>query len=400
VNSKDISKLNAEWPEADDLFESNERPKADDPFALNERPKVDDPFALNEESDFSFDYPEPKDLVNADNEIMDLSEPVRLLSCICPKCTEKTDIDLAQVEEDGFVITCSFCNKKIQIIRESSACRAKRRSYEINCANCGKQLDQHAHCSSCGKLYPDYFVAINPDDARIKARNEFFRNKWAAIRSLNFSFKNISYGSSQDSTRAYSPERAAFALASETAGLRSRKNVIIALLLVVAVALVVTGTFAYNSYKSGQVYAENYIKTLYCIKTGVDSNLQTCASMRAEWESLSVSGRSFSPRINDKDEAISIKLKGEVDKYLQMLAAPPAKYEQANESLMKIHKIYLDSDTLMFSKPNTLQEFSNSIDNITKKMNQASQELKSNLPDAIKEELANAKLKYRGLKDF
>jgi ribosomal protein L32 len=413
VNPKDNSKFNIELPVANDPFALNEESEFSFDYqeskALNSKdnsklnialPEADDPFALYKESEFNYDFPESNKFIKADNEIMDLLEPIRIMCCTCSKCAEKTDVDLSQVPEDGFVITCSYCNKKIQTIRESFACRAKRKSYEINCSNCGKQLDRHTYCSSCGKLYPDYFVTINPDDARIKARREFFYKKWAAIRALNFSFKNISYSRSQDITHAYSPTRTAIKLASETSSLQSRKPAILALFFVVAVALVAMGVFSYNSYKSGQKYAENYFKALYCIKTGVDANLQTCAFLKADWESASASGRGFSPSINSKDEEMSIKLKGEVEKYLQKLGEPSKKYVQANESLKKIHKIYLDSDKLMFSKPNNLQELSNSIESLNKKLRQASQELKSNFPNSLKQEMVTAKLKYRGLKDF
>jgi hypothetical protein len=376
VNTKENSKHNIELPKDDTLFE------------------------LNEESEFIFDHPEIHDFINVDNEIIALSEPVRLITSICPNCAEKTDLDLAQVPENGCVITCSSCNKKNQIIRESCACRAKRRPYEINCANCGKLLDQHSYCISCGKPFPDYFVTVNLDAARSEARRKFFYKKWTAIKDLNITFEYISFARSQNVTHGYSPASRTIKSASETSSLPSRKTAIFAALFIVTVVLIASGVLAYNSYKSSQSYAQNYIKTLYCIKTGVDANLQTCASLKAEWGTASASGKSFYPSINNKDEMMSTKLRGAVDKYMQKLAEPPNKFLQANESLIKIHKIYLDSGALMQSKPSSLQEFSNSINSITNNMSLASRDLKLNFPDSLKQELEVAKLKYAALKDF
>jgi len=364
-----------------------------------EMPEADDSLKLKDDAELDFGQPEPNDLINLDNEIADQSEPLRVMECVCPKCAEKTEVDLALMPENGFVTTCPSCKKQIHIMRESCACRAKRRSFEINCAECGKPLDQQPHCHSCGKIFPDYFVAFNPEDARRKTRKEFFYNKWVAVRDLNISFVPTFKGRSHDSTHGYSPAHAPVHTSTGTSRPLSRRLSVLATLIVVTFALIGAGAFAYNYHKSGQSYAENYFKTLYCIKTGVDSNVKTFTLLKTEWESASAGGRSFSPRIS-YDEAKSIKLRGEIDKYMQKLSNPPKRFSQANENLNKIHNIYLDSEVLIQSKPVSLQELSNSIDNLNKKMKTASQDLKSNLPESLKQELEQTKLKYRGMQDF
>jgi len=375
---------------------------ADDPFAPSETPELNtaelNTPELNTEK-LHADQPESVNIIDPFEVTPEKAEPDRLMECVCPKCAQKTEVDLALVPENGFVTTCESCKSEIHVIRESCACRAKRKSGEINCVNCGKPLDHHAHCHSCAKPFPDYFVTVDPDAARSKARSEFFQKKWAAIRDLDFSF-NAFGRSPKDAVSGYSPTTKTVSAAKGTSGLLSRKYVVLAVGLIVAVALAAGGTFAYNSYKTGQIYAENYIKALYCIKTGVDTNLKTSASMKAEWESASLSGRSFSPIISSKDEAKAVKLRGEVDKILQKISEPPKKFSEANNSLMEIHKIYLETEALIVSKPNSLRELGSSIDGLDKKMSQSVQALKSTLPDSLKQELANAQLKYRGLKDF
>lgn len=359
------------------------------------QPKADDPFAFDEESEFNFDSPPPDDIIQLDEEIADPGEPVWHMDCICLQCGGKADADFTLVPQNGFVITCVSCNKEIHVIRESGACRVKRKPYEINCANCGKLLGKHAHCDSCGELFPDYFVTVDPDEARHKARSEFFSKTWSAIKDLNISFEPVFEGHSDTTHGNYAPRRAITAAAASSA---TRVLAVRAILFTIAVALVVAGVFAYNSYKAGQAYAENYFKALYCIKTGIDTNLKSCASLKAEWES--VSGRNFSPGIINIDEKKSGKVRSEVDKYLLKMSEPPKKFLPSHDSLLKLHKVYLDSEDLVQTKPNSPQALGNSIENLTKNMNQASQELKSSLPDSLKQELATAKLKYRGLKDF
>lgn len=359
---------------------------------------ADDFFTISEDTTFSFDDSQDDEFVELDEEIIDQDEPGRRMACVCPKCAGKTDIDLTQVSENGFVISCSSCRKQIHIIRESCACRAKRKSFEINCVYCGKQLAQHAHCHTCGKLFPDYFVCVNPDDVRRKARSDFFSSKLAAIKDLRFSLKPSFDSPSRDDAAVYSPARRSVSAVSGASSVFSRKFAVLSTVLVVAIALIAASVIAYNSYKSGQVYAETYFKALYCIKTGFDTNLTNCTSLKTQWESTPGQGPSNSS--GNKDDAKSLKLRSDIDKYMLMLSEPPKKYLQANANLTKIHKIYLDSEMLLASKPTSPQQFGGSIDSLNKNMSQASQELKSNLPEELQQELVTAKLKYRGLKDF
>lgn len=361
--------------------------------------EADASFKSNEDSEFNFDQSQSNDITELNEEIADLTESVRLMTCVCPICAEKTEVDLTLMPDNEFVIICSSCNKQINIMRESCACRAKRKSNEINCANCGKLLDQQVHCHSCGTNFPDYFVTFDPKDARRKARNKLFSQKWAAIRDFNFSFSPAFKSGSQAISTGYSPQRINFN-STASSKLLSRKNNVLVISLFVAVFLIAAGIFAYNSYKTGQIYAENYIKSLYCIKTGIDLNIRTCTSLKTDWESALTAGRNFSPGIGGKEDTKSAKLRSEVEKYMQKMIEPPKRFSKANESIKNIYAIYLDTDVLVQSKPRSPQELGNSVDNLNKKMALASQALKSNLPDSLKQELENAKLKYRGMKDF
>jgi len=366
---------------------------------FDDQPKSDDTFELSDDPVFNFDLLEPEDTLASKEEVAEISGTVRAMECLCPKCSETTPIDLSEMPSDGFVAHCSTCNATLHVLRESCACRAKRQSHEICCANCGSRLDQHVHCKSCGLIYPDYLILVNLDDARRKARKDFISKKWTAIRDFEFSFRPVRSGSSIDTTHHYVPQKSA---SGETAAksLFTRKFATISLGLIVTVALVATGVFAYNLHQREKQYARNYFKAIYGIKTGVDTNLKTCSTMKAEWEKAANSGIRYSPLISTNDEMKSAKLRGEVDKIVNLTNEPPKKLASSKDRLQAIYKIYLESDALINSKPNSLQEFSNTIDKLDKKMKLASNDIKSNLPDSMKEEMQNAKLKYRGLSDF
>jgi hypothetical protein len=396
LNENDNSPFNFDALNADDPFAPSETPELNTAELNAEKLNIEE---LNT-AELNIDQPESINIIDPVEVTVDTVDPGRLMECVCPKCAQKTEVDLALVSENGFVTTCQSCKKEIHVIRESCACRARRRAHEINCVNCGKLLDYHSHCHSCAKPFPDYFVTVNPDAARSKARNEFFQKKLTAIRELNFSFKPTFGRSSKDAVTKYSPTSKTSSAAKGKSKPAAQKYAVLAISLIVVIVLAAGGTFAYNSYKSGQLFAENYIKALYCIKTGVDTNLKTCTSMKAEWELASQSGRSFSPGIGNKDETKAVKLRGEVDKIMQKISEPPKKFSQANNSLMEMHKIYLEAEALIASKPNSAKELGSSIDSLEKKMSQTAQALKSNLPDTLKMELEKAKLKYRGLADF
>ena len=361
--------------------------------------KNDDSFMLDGDSAFNFDLLE-RDVTPASGGVVtDEPETFRIMECRCPKCSETIVIDLTQMPENGFVTRCTSCNATIHVMKESCACRAKRQSYEICCTNCGTRLDQHVHCNSCGLIFPDYFILVNVDEARQKARKDFFAKKWANLRNLNFSFKPVNSGSSQEITNGYVPQKA-ISVPTGKPSLLTRRFATISLALVVTVALIVTGVFAYNYHQIEKQYVKSYFRALYGIKTGVDSNLKTCLTVKAEWEVASNSGMRYSPLLSTQNEINSAKLRGEIDKIMKMASEPPKKLAQSKESLLALYSIYLESDVLINSKPNSVRELSSAIDKLDKKMKVASNELKSNIPDSLKQELTTARLKYRALSDF
>lgn len=359
--------------------------------------KSKDSFTMSDEFEFNIEH-KRSDMFNPlDDEIIDLTEQVRIMDCHCPHCSERVEVDLAAMPESGFEISCSFCNTQMQIQRESCVCRARRKSHEISCANCGNSLDHHAHCHSCGVISPDYFVTVNPQDARRKARKKYFHDKLDALKSLNLSLTPANDHVS--ASEQYHPKRIESATDASSM-LWLKKTVLIVTCLIISIGLISAGVFAYNSYKSEQAFAQNYCQTLYCIKIGVDTNVKALTLMKSEWEAALASGKPFSPSIGSKDQIKATKLRNEIDAFMQKVGKPPKRFLKSSESMTELHKVYLSSETLTQSRPGSPQELGSSLEVVNKKMTLATKELKSSLSGPLIKELETAKLKYRGLKDF
>jgi hypothetical protein len=381
---------------------------AQDKFSFDfDDPQIVDSKQLSDDTSFDFETPRVDDvpLSPADSDLgpfqlheenVDQIEPDRIMECVCPGCSGRTKIDVSVMPDNKLKITCASCGKPMYVIRESGACRAKRKLAELHCANCCNQLDHHTYCHTCGKAFPDYFVTVNPDEVRRKSRKDIYNQLWQRVAKFNVSFYPSFESTHHHETPRYSPVRHT----TSKPGLFSRSYLASGVGLAVLIMLLAGGMFAYNYYKVEKMYAENYIKTLYCIKTGLDTNLKKCLAQKVEWESSNVSGRSFSPGINTLEEAKAVKLRAEIDKHLNSLAKTPKKYSNASMSLKNYLQVYLESDTLLKERPESLSEFSRSIDTLDKKANQVKQEIKSNIPGQLKQELDKARTKYKSLKEF
>jgi hypothetical protein len=371
-------------------------------------PQTVDTKQLSDDTSFDFEAPRGDDapvsapdtdldLFLLHEEIVDQVEPDWMMECICPSCSGKTNIDMSVMPENKLKITCASCSKQMYVIRESGACRAKRKLAEMHCANCGNQLDHHVYCRTCGKSFPDYFIMVNPDEVRSKTRKNLYNQLLQKIAKFNVSFNPSFESTSHHETHRHSPVRHT---TGSKPGLSSRRYLTSGISLVVLIMLLAGGMFAYNSYKIEKMYAENYIKTLYCIKTGLDANFKKCLAQKAEWESAGASGRNFTLGINALEEAKNVKLRVEIDKYLNTLAKTPKKYSNARMSLKNYHQVYLDTEMLLKERAESLSEFSSSIDTLDKKANQVKQEIKSDLPGQLNQELDKARIKYKSLKEF
>ncbi len=304
--------------------------------------------------------------------------------CACPKCAARNEVDLAEIPEGGTTTNCAACKARFLITRESIAHRAYRKAEDAHCAKCGNDLGSSLHCPSCGELYPDYFVAEAPDVARKKIRK--IADAFSSLKDLSFEWgakpKGVSgYASKAKSVTPVSREK-------------SRKFAMIAAGVMLLVAVVASGGWFYLQHKAQQQYAENYIKALYGVKSGMEYGLTACSKISEEMNSRG------NARISPEDEIKMSKVKDEVDKIMQKLNNPPGKFDQANDKLMKLYEIYKSIHTLAISPTGSPARISGVASKAESEFRQGTQELKNSLPEELSAALKRGKSKYRGLRDL
>ena len=316
-----------------------------------------------------------------------------VLPFTCLKCAATNEVGFHQISDDGFTTKCSSCKTGIEIVRDSCAKRASQLSDELFCVNCGHQLDHHIVCSSCGLLYPDYFVVVNHAEARRQAKNRRIAKLRQAFADFGSSFRP---GPSKEKPGGYAPGRSVDTATWKPAGISDglRKALVGSAVVVVIAA---GGFLYYRHYKAEQLYVRNYVKALYGIKVGVEGNLDACAKISDDWKATAETRVNFAPRVNLDADVKAEKVKTEVDKIMQTLQDPPAKYSQANAKLAELNSIYAKLYSLKRSPQGTLDSFKNTTNKADMDFQKVAGELKTNLPEKLSKELETAKQRYRGL---
>lgn len=303
------------------------------------------------------------------------------MTCSCPKCQAQIEVDLTNIPEKGTFNSCPECKGRFWINRESYARMALKKDGATYCDKCAILLDHKIVCSSCGVMYPDFFLvqASKPPRRQVEKQDLF---------SLSFTLKPVK----QTYAHTYS-----YTSAKET-----RTSAPIPFLKMVGIAalfiLLAFGiSYFYNIKKSEQLYAKNYMRTLYTIKAGTDLSLSICNKMANDWKTA---GQFSAPRIREEDESQLKSVKETTDRFMQTLNKPPKKFIVSNEKIAKLYDVYSKANTLAVAPAGSLAGFTSSTSKSQSDYNLAVQELKRNLPQELLAELAIAKTKYKGLKDI
>ncbi|MDR3579273.1 MAG: hypothetical protein P4L44_04845 [Oryzomonas sp.] len=347
-------------------------------------------------ADFSFDaLPEPVEKSDqAGAELSPAKAPVKeVLPFTCLKCAATNEVGFNQISDDGLIIKCSSCRTRIEIVRDSCAKRASQLSRELFCVKCGHQLDHHLVCRSCGLLYPDYFVVVNHEEARRQAKSRRSAKFRQAFVDFGASFGP---GPSKVKQGVYSPDSVVDVATWKPAVLSSglRKALVGSVVVVVIAA---GGFFYYRQYRAEQEFVKNYVKALYGIKVGVEGSLNACAKISEDWKATADSRVNFTPRVNMDADVKAERVKSEVDRIMQTLQNPPAKYSQAKEKLAELNNIYANLYSFKSSPRGTLDSFKSSTNKAGLGFQKAAEELKASLPEKLSKELEIAKQRYRGL---
>jgi hypothetical protein len=351
---------------------------------------------MKDTDDFAFQFEQPQTAPPQNDEPGSAGQtPTASLICSCPACGADVETQPADADQP-LAATCPACNNALSIIRESSAYRVRRRSQKLNCANCGSLLDHHSHCTSCGTLFPDYYVAVKPEEVLRKARTQRLSDLRQSLGRFNISLYFDFFQNSTQKQRQRRPEPAAVSSPS----LLTPRVQRLLISLLIATVLVGGLSYAFHVYMKQQQFAKGYAKAIYSIKTGADFNQKVCDRIVTEWKTALESGAAFSPGQNDEEKARTDKIRGEVAKIMGQMDNPPKRFAQAHEKLIQLRGAYQKTTDLASSPPETLQAFTTSVDQAESGFKTAAQDLKGSMPDALKEELERAKQKYRGMKDF
>ena len=278
------------------------------------------------------------DYTNKADESAEMYDSFKIMSCICPVCGEKTEVDFSIIPPNGLETNCTSCNAPLLIRKSTFAQKEKNRVKNANCASCGNMLKDHQQCDSCGAVFPDYYEALKSD------------RKQPGPVSTKFSSASIA--------------------------------------LIIVLLLITAGLYFYNYLQMRDQYIDNYFKALHAIKSGIDLNLKVSLN------------QPVTTRINSTDEAKINRIRTESARRLKEIGKPPVGLKQANEKLVSLYKVYLETDALITSPPKTSKDLSDLIDKLTKNSADSEKELKASFPDSLKTGLENARLKYKGLKDF
>jgi hypothetical protein len=313
------------------------------------------------------------------------------MTCTCPKCHARIELDLPDVTEAGTSAQCPACNARFNIFRESFGGRALRKSSEISCAPCGSELGPETHCPTCGAQFPDYLVAsigrkrARRDSKKLKLKTSPFPKSKTVINHLP---------TLEMSMRADAPGSPGAAASIS----KTPRTLILAVSLVVAIALAVAGTMLFLKSKEEKNYTRNFVLATYCIQSGVDKAFKTSTKMSTEWKQKMDAGQSYNARQSVEDEKGFGLVNSKLDQAMGRLAKPPQKFASCNEKLAKLQAVYSKLGSLLLTPGNSMPAFVDATSKLDGEYKQAVKEFKSGLPTEVMEELASASLKFKSLR--
>jgi hypothetical protein len=317
-----------------------------------------------------------------------LQEGERTLTCTCPKCSVKIELELTPITEGTTSYKCPECKAGYVLTRESFARRASRHAGEINCTLCGGQLDHSQFCPSCKALYPEYYAAEFPGEAKKRAHQS--RDLFGGLRNFSFQWR-----SSKTTSHEYHPVLSdSEAWQEPVSSGFSKKTIVIGISAVTLLALIALGVTYYNIVQARKQYVSSYVMALYGIKTGSDLSLKACKQISADG---AVKGQTIPTRVSVDDENQLNKIKDQTDKYLKKLNNPPSAFADSNQKLQQLNALYNKLNSAAQNPTGTIQSFSELTQKTENEFQAAVETLKKSLTSELAEELKVAKLKYKGL---
>jgi hypothetical protein len=306
----------------------------------------------------------------ADDNVNDQS-----MNCSCPKCNAGVPVDLSGNLEEETAITCGECRTGFFVYKESFACRASRKAGDIYCMKCGHQLSHKQYCPGCLQLYPDYLLVSS---GRRKARKIVYLAEDRTYRP-------------ETTKKTFSLAGSGLPAAGHKFGfdISARKSMSIAISGVVALLLLSIGGVYFYNHKIQKQYSKNFVVALYGIKSGTDMNLRI---------SSKIAGAASQSRITSEDEADLNTVKAEIDSVMQKLDNRPKKFNKANDILTNMYGVYTRLHSSVVAPSKSQPAFTDSVKKLEGNFQQEANNLKTNLPPELLDEIKQSGNKYKSLR--
>jgi hypothetical protein len=296
------------------------------------------------------------------------------MKCPCPKCAAAIEIPEQKISATASSQQCPDCRDKYWFRQEKFMLRAYRKQGRIYCFGCGEELGSEVLCLSCGSLCPDYCVV---QSAKFVVHKQ---------QKAGYSFSLPQRGKS--STKAAAPK---------AAKQKTRSGwLVYAVLLVMALALVGGMTKVYLDNQAHQAYAKDFIVALYGVKSGTDLNLGLIDKTSSVWQQNTGAGTVI-PRPTQKDLDKLTAVKKRIGEAMNTLNDSPEKFTEAHAKLIQLHGIYEQIYALNTSMPDSLEDYTVSVDKLKTSFSEVADDLKRSMPEELSDELKASVAKYKNL---
>lgn len=307
------------------------------------------------------------------------------MRCICPKCNSNIELGLNTLPEEGSFNKCPECSAGFLLKRVSFARRVLHRSDEIICAECGSIPGKSVFCQNCHAIYPDFHVAESSSAAK-----KHFGKIFGFLTKIN----RIS---SKDPGRIASTDYG-YAAAQKTKGLKLPGSPAkLVAMLVSALVISIAGGYFWYQAKAENEYVENYVRTLFVIKSAADLDLKTCARISTGWK---ISMLPDPPQPSATELNYMDRANKDVDTLLKRLEETPDKFKASREDISRLSAAYKKLFSFAIKPSGTIDSFSNTTKLLEDEFRKNADALKSRLPEKISAKLNESRKKYKELEDF
>lgn len=302
------------------------------------------------------------------------------MRCLCPKCNAHIELDLDNIPAEGSFNKCPQCSAGFLVNRVSFAKRALHKGDEITCAECGTTPGTAIFCQNCHAIYPDFYVAESSSAAKKQVGKIFgFFNKLNAPGKTSGKAVSTDYGS-------VAPQK-----------VKGSKRSGLAATLVAVLVLSLAGGYFWYKNKLETAYVENYVRTLFVIKSATDLDLKTCARISTDWKASMLPNP---PQPTGAELNYMTGANKDVETLLISIGKAPEKFKTNSDDISKLAGVYKKLHAFATKPAGSIDSFSATTALLDEEFRKSAGSLKSRLPEKISTTLADSKKKYKSLEDF